>query len=267
MDRALRLGRAGRVTSTRSKASRAFSARFAEAALRAAIASPRGRAAIESAGLFRALVGLMPPSVFSSSLISPFLPSAATRTASSAASSPRIGDGVENWRSRIDIDIAHADGPNRKQAGGISGPGGRFTWVDRLGFGHDNGIETRLTQPCLIHQSLEGLGLVHGEIGEDLAVDLDPGPDEPADKSAVGEAIKPAGRVDALDPEGAEIPLLLFAADIIVLQRAVDRGVGRGDRVLAAAVEALGLLEDALAAGMARVRNGGRVTWFSPPQP
>ena len=68
-----------------------------------------------------------------------------------------------------------------------------------------------------------------------------PGLGEPADKSAVGEAIVAAGRVDALDPEGAEIPLLLLAADVIVLQRAVDGGVGRRDRVLAAAIEAFGL--------------------------
>ena len=33
----------------------------------------------------------------------------------------------------------------------------------------------RFCAASLIHQSLEGFGLVDGEIGEDLAVDLDPG--------------------------------------------------------------------------------------------
>src|SRR5215831_7954654 len=91
----------------------------------------------------------------------------------------------------------------------------------------------------LIHQSLEGFGLTRGEIGEDLAVDLDARLGEPADKSAVGDAVFAAAGIDPLDPEGAEIPLLLLAADVIVLQRAIGCGVGRGDGVLAPAVEAL----------------------------
>ena len=60
-----------------------------------------------------------------------------------------------------------------------------------------------------------------------------------------------AAGVDALDPKRAEITLLLLATDVIVLQRAIDRGIGRGDVVLAAAIETLGLLEDFLAAGVA----------------
>ncbi len=46
----------------------------------------------------------------------------------------------------------------------------------------------------LIHQSLEGGGLVDGQIGQDLAVDLDAGAGEPADKSAVGQAVLAARR-------------------------------------------------------------------------
>src|ERR1700722_8479253 len=108
----------------------------------------------------------------------------------------------------------------------------------------------------LIHQSLERGGLMDGEVRENLAVDLDSGAGEPADKSAIGQAMLAHGGVDALDPEGAEIPLALLAADIIVLQRLVGRGIGRGDVVLAAAAHALGLLEDLLAAGMAGYGTG-----------
>src|SRR5215831_15418364 len=103
----------------------------------------------------------------------------------------------------------------------------------------------------LIHQSLEGFGLTRGEIGEDLAVDLDARFGEPADKSAVGDPMFAAAGIDPLDPERAEVPLLLLAADVVVLQRAIRRGIRRGDRVLAAAVEALDGLEDLLAAGVA----------------
>src|SRR5215475_4345508 len=111
-------------------------------------------------------------------------------------------------------------------------------------------LDLRLGGARLIHQSLEGVGLVHGEIGEDLAVNLDPGLGEPADKSAVGQAVETAARVDALDPERAEIALLLLAPDIGVLHRTIGRGVRRGDVVLAPAIEALDGLEDLLAPGM-----------------
>src|SRR5271155_3980024 len=98
---------------------------------------------------------------------------------------------------------------------------------------------------------------MHGEVGQDFPVDLDAGLSEAADKSAVGQVIETASRIDPLDPESAEIPLLLLAADVVVLQRAVDGRIGRRDRVLAAAVEAFGLLEDALAAGVGRNGTGG----------
>src|ERR1700722_6517424 len=92
----------------------------------------------------------------------------------------------------------------------------------------------------LIHQSLERGGLMDGEVGENLAVDLDPGASQPADKSAVGEAMLAHGGVDALDPEGAEVALSLLAANVIVLQRLVGCGIGCGDIVLAPAAHALG---------------------------
>src|ERR1700712_2574115 len=125
--------------------------------------------------------------------------------------------------------------------------------------------ERRQVRRGLIHQSLEGAGLVRGEIGEDLAVDLDARLGEPADKSAVGDAVFAAAGVDALNPKRAEVTLLLLAADVVVLQRAIDGGVGRRDRVLAAAVKALGGLEDLLAAGGAGGGTGGKGKWFRTP--
>jgi len=103
---------------------------------------------------------------------------------------------------------------------------------------------------------------VDGEVGQHLAVDLDTGAGEPADKSAIGHAMLAAGRVDALDPERAEVTLALLAADIIMLQRFIDRGIGRGDVVLAAAAEALGLLQDFVAAGAAGYWRGEYGTWL-----
>ena len=70
------------------------------------------------------------------------------------------------------------------------------------------------------------------------------------DKSAVGEAVLAHGRVDALDPERAEGALLALAVAIGVLHRLLDRLLGDADRILAAAVIALGLLQDFLVLGV-----------------
>src|ERR1700712_4066696 len=150
--------------------------------------------------------------------------------------------------------------PSSSVMAGLSGPPNFLEgkWVARMKRAMTVDLEkvegdlTQRRQVCrgLIHQSLEGAGLVRGEIGEDLAVDLDARLGEPADKSAVGDAVFAAAGIDALDPKRAEVTLLLLAADVVVLQRAIDGGVGRRDRVLAAAVKALGGLEDLLAAGV-----------------
>ena len=60
---------------------------------------------------------------------------------------------------------------------------------------------------CLLDQHLEGFGLMHREIGQHLAVDLNTGLAEPVDKSAVGQPVLAAGGVDALDPERTEVSL------------------------------------------------------------
>src|ERR1700679_2745046 len=99
------------------------------------------------------------------------------------------------------------------ETAGLAGPRGAV----RLRLG----LSTPYLGADLIHQSLEGLGLVHGEVGQDFPVDLDAGLSEAADKSAVGQVVEATGGVDPLDPESAEIPLLLFAADIVVLKGAV----------------------------------------------
>src|SRR5690606_17676193 len=62
-----------------------------------------------------------------------------------------------------------------------------------------------------------------------------------------------AGRgVDALDPQGAERALLVATVAVGVLTGAIHRGLGGADGVLAAAVEALGLLQDFLVLGVGR---------------
>src|SRR5688572_13904548 len=63
----------------------------------------------------------------------------------------------------------------------------------------------------LLGQRLEALSVRDGEIGQNLAVDGDPGLVQTVDKSAVGHAVLAYSRVDALNPESAERALLGLA--------------------------------------------------------
>ena len=104
----------------------------------------------------------------------------------------------------------------------------------------------------LFDEGLEGLGFTDGEVRQDLAVDLDASLREAVDKSAIGQAMLADGGVDALDPQGAEVPLAQLAADIGVGAGAIDSGLRGTDRVLAAAVKALGGFQDLLVLGVGR---------------
>src|ERR1017187_2949299 len=115
----------------------------------------------------------------------------------------------------------------------------------RLSHAHHKG-SARAGAP--VDQGFEGLRLADGQLGQHFAVDVNAGGQKAADKSAVGQTVLANRCIDALDPKGAEIALSELAADIGVLHRTVDGGVGRRDIVLAAAIKAFGLLEDALPA-------------------
>ena len=80
----------------------------------------------------------------------------------------------------------------------------------------------------LVDDGAEGGRLVHGEVGEDLAVDLDAGLAEAVDEARVGQVgVMLADRgVDPLDPERAEGALADLAVAGRVLQRLVDRLLG-----------------------------------------
>src|SRR5512143_558813 len=102
----------------------------------------------------------------------------------------------------------------------------------------------------LVGDGLETGWVVARDVREDLAVDLDPGPFQAVDKSSVGQAFQARSGVDPLDPQRAEAPLADLAVAVGVLAGLVHRGLGGADGVLAAAVEALGLLEDLLVLGV-----------------
>src|SRR5262249_776877 len=102
-----------------------------------------------------------------------------------------------------------------------------------------------------LDETLEGLRLVHGDIGELLAVDLDTGLLQPIDQPPIGEAVLARRRIDALDPQRAESALPHLAVAIGVLPGLLDGLASDADGVLAAAVIALGLLDHLAVPGMA----------------
>ena len=95
----------------------------------------------------------------------------------------------------------------------------------------------------LVDDSLEGFGIVHGEVGEHLAVDLDPGLVDKTHELGVGKVLETGGSVDTLDPEGAEIALFLLAVAVGVGETLLPGVFGDGLHIAAAAVISAGQFE------------------------
>src|SRR4051812_27779212 len=143
-------------------------------------------------------------------------------------------------------DQVRGDG-KRKRRGGVSPPrlpclgpgasGGRLRSLGkrRAGLGDDGA---------------ERLAFVHRDIGQDLAVEVDSGELQAVHELAVGQALGADRGVDPLDPQRPERALLHLAVAIGILAGLLDGLTGDPDRVLAAAVIALRLLEDPLVAGL-----------------
>src|SRR5690606_18074262 len=81
------------------------------------------------------------------------------------------------------------------------------------------------------NQGGERRGVVDGQVSHDLAVDLDASQVQALDEAVVGHAFGAGSGVDALDPELAEVALVLAAVVVAVDQRV-------GDLLLGLAVQA-----------------------------
>src|SRR6185437_11286909 len=236
-----RPSRPGWVASRLSEASRCCSAARSRVCLRDAIASPIfSFAALTSAPRALRSSGESLPSAFNSAVIAPFLPSNATRCASSASSvaAAAIAASASSMRC-VNVSIA---APYKRKAGRRQG-----LLPARL---HHSRQRERRT----VHSSSQaGLGLLgnrakrrdvmHGEVRQHLAVDGDAGLAEAVDQAAVGQAELARGRVDAHDPQRAELALLLLAADVGVLLGLGDGLLGDAVDLAAGVVIALGGLQ------------------------
>src|SRR5438477_2482250 len=68
----------------------------------------------------------------------------------------------------------------------------------------------------------EGFRVVHGDVGEDLPVDLDARHLQTVDEDRIGDAVGPDGRVDAGDPQATELCLAIAAVTVGVVARVHD---------------------------------------------
>lgn len=108
-----------------------------------------------------------------------------------------------------------------------------------------------LLREGLLHlgnQGFERLGVVHGQVSQDLTVEGDAFLVEEVDELRVGQALFTHGGVDTGDPQAAVFALLEFAAYIGVGHTFLYNVFGNGVDILALAIETFGLLEDLFAA-------------------
>ena len=99
-----------------------------------------------------------------------------------------------------------------------------------------------------IDDSLKRLGIVHGEVSENLAVETDVLLGELAHELGIGDPILTRGGVDPLDPKGAEVTLLGLAVAVGVSQTFLISVLSYGPDILSGEEISAGSLENLLAA-------------------
>lgn len=110
----------------------------------------------------------------------------------------------------------------------------------------------------LFRQRLERLRLMHGQIRQYFAVNLDAGLRQAVHEARIGDPGVARGGVNALDPQRAESALLGPAIAISILAGLLDRLIGDTEGVLTPAVIALGAFDDFFVPGV-----GGRARGYA----
>lgn len=107
-------------------------------------------------------------------------------------------------------------------------------------------IVPRLLVPDHVNDGLERKGLCRGQFRQDLAVERHVRVNETVNEAAVGEAVLPGRRRQALNPQRAPQSLLHLAVPVRVLPGLFDAAHGNGKAVLGAAPVALGVFQQSL---------------------
>ena len=99
-----------------------------------------------------------------------------------------------------------------------------------------------------IHNSLEGCRVIHGEIGEGLAVDLKSFGVDFSHEFGIAHSVFAGAGVDTLDPKGAEVALLGAAVTVSVAEALLDGVTGDGPNISSRSEITFGEFEDFLSA-------------------
>ena len=87
----------------------------------------------------------------------------------------------------------------------------------------------------LLNDGLEGLGVVHSQVGENLAVDLNTCLVNHTHQLAVRQVLHACRSVDTLNPQRAEVAFLLLAVGVSIGETLLPSVLGYGPDVLASA--------------------------------
>src|SRR5476649_2658995 len=241
-------GRTGRLTSIFSETSLAASAEAPSMLLRASrAASISPLSWFTRAPNSRRSSGASAPSVFIRPVTLPFLPSADTRTASSAPRSAAVSTAASASLRMVERSSISRSLRTEHEKGSLRS---RLPLCD---FNPPRERQTLLEGGLgLVDQSLKHRRLPRGEIGHDLAVDLHACLQDAVHELRVGHAVLADRGVDALDPQAAERALFVATIAIGILQALLDLLDADTERRLGAAAIALGEFQDLLVTSVCR---------------
>ena len=90
------------------------------------------------------------------------------------------------------------------------------------------------------YDCLERLGIVHCQVGQDLAVDFNAGFVKFTHQLRVGKALQACSRIDSLNPQGAEVAFLVATVTIGIGQTFFPSVLGYGPHIFACSKIAAG---------------------------
>ena len=99
-----------------------------------------------------------------------------------------------------------------------------------------------------LHQLRETGAVLHGDVGQHLAVDGDIGLLQTGNEAAVRQPVLAAGRIDAGDPQLAELPGARTAIPIRIIQRVQTSFAGFLPQAMARSALTLGKLQNSVVA-------------------
>lgn len=95
----------------------------------------------------------------------------------------------------------------------------------------------------------ERIRVIHGQVGEHLAVQVDPGFFQFSHELGIRHSVETCTGVDTLDPQGTEVALLGFAIAVGIDETFFDRVLGDGPNIFLSSKESFGKFEHPFAPG------------------